>query len=285
MAWIESHQSLGGHPKTRKLAHLLGVSKPAAIGHLHCFWWWALDYAPEGDLSRYDALDVAIGAEWEGDPDTFQDAMITSGFIDADNMTIHDWHDYAGKLIERKKANAERMRKARAEHENPTKPAQNDTNTERAAHVHSTCENVRSDSTNLTNQPNQPDRTNQPTREAGADAPDVDVHRQRFDAFWSVYPKRVGKGAAEKWWRKRKPSQSLTDTMISAVQEQAKSDQWRREGGQFIPNPTTWLNQERWKDDVPAPQSNITPFQTNHRSAGRRGYTADELLAMSRGDP
>jgi hypothetical protein len=25
--------------------------------------------------------------------------------------------------------------------------------------------------------------------------------------------------------------------------------QWLREGGRFIPNPATWLNQERWGDE------------------------------------
>lgn len=134
MAWIESHQTLGSHPKTRKLAHLLKVSKPAAIGHLHCLWWWAVDYAEDGDLSRFDALDIAIGAEWEGDEELFAEALVTAGFLDLDDAggyQIHDWDDYAGKLIERRKANAERMRAARAERESgTTKP--------RATHVQRT---------------------------------------------------------------------------------------------------------------------------------------------------
>ena len=29
-----------------------------------------------------------------------------------------------------------------------------------------------------------------------------------------------------------------------------RSDQWRRDGGQFIPNPATWINQQRWLDEV-----------------------------------
>lgn len=135
MAWIESHQTLAGHPKTRKLAHLLGISKPAAIGHLHCFWWWALDYADDGDLSRHDSLDIAIGAEWEGDADAFLDAMIAVGFIDdIDGLHIHDWEDYAGKLVKRRHANAKRMREARA----ADSEAQNADESTRAAHVQRT---------------------------------------------------------------------------------------------------------------------------------------------------
>ena len=59
MAWIESHQELARHPKTRKLARRLGVNLPTAIGHLHMFWWWAMDYSKSGDITSFDAIDIA----------------------------------------------------------------------------------------------------------------------------------------------------------------------------------------------------------------------------------
>ena len=34
MAWIEAHQELRNHPKTKKAARLLGISRPQMIGHL-----------------------------------------------------------------------------------------------------------------------------------------------------------------------------------------------------------------------------------------------------------
>ena len=39
MAWIESHQEIWRHPKTKKLARLLSVSVPTAVGHLHGIWY------------------------------------------------------------------------------------------------------------------------------------------------------------------------------------------------------------------------------------------------------
>ncbi len=123
MAWIESHQALKDHPKTRRLARLLGVSVPAAIGHLHCLWWWALDYAPDGDLAPFDREDVAAAAMWEGLPEEFFSHMATAGFIDYGDSTgpgyltthpfIHDWMDYAGRLVEIRKRKAEAMRQRR----------------------------------------------------------------------------------------------------------------------------------------------------------------------------
>lgn len=113
MAWIESHQELARHPKTKKLARLLGVTTPAAIGHLHMFWWWAMDYAQSGDISRFDPEDIADAVDWPAeDAATFLECMSSAGFID-DSFMIHDWHDYAGRLIEKREQNRDRKRKSR----------------------------------------------------------------------------------------------------------------------------------------------------------------------------
>lgn len=72
-----------------------------------------------------------------------------------------------------------------------------------------------------------------------------------FDTFWSVYPKKVGKEAARKAFAKAKVP---ADRLISAVEAQKNSEQWRKEGGRYIPNPATWLNQGRWDDEIQAPK-------------------------------
>lgn len=72
----------------------------------------------------------------------------------------------------------------------------------------------------------------------------------RFERFWQAYPRRVGKGAALAVWVRLKPSDEMTATMIAAVNEQARSAQWLKDGGQFIPHPRTWLNQGRWQDEA-----------------------------------
>ena len=78
----------------------------------------------------------------------------------------------------------------------------------------------------------------------------ADVTAERFDAFWKAYPKKVGKGAAEKSFKKIKPSGDLLQKMLDAIEVQKQSDQWKRDNGQYIPNPATWLNQTRWEDSV-----------------------------------
>lgn len=76
------------------------------------------------------------------------------------------------------------------------------------------------------------------------------AHADAFAAFWSAYPKKVGKGAAFKAWRKLKePTAVVLAAIKAALNWQAKSGQWCKDGGQYIPNPATYLNQRRWEDE------------------------------------
>ena len=71
-----------------------------------------------------------------------------------------------------------------------------------------------------------------------------------FEEFWKAYPKKVGKGYAYDCFKKIKVSRKLLDIMLEAIAKQKKSDMWKRDKGQYIPNPSTWLNQKRWEDDL-----------------------------------
>lgn len=113
MAWIESHEGLRSHPKTMKAARLLSIPIPQVIGHLHCFWWWALNYAEKGCMAKYDSADISDGAMWTGDPDLFVKALVDARFIDVreGQLVIHDWDEYIGRLMEIRER--ERVRKSK----------------------------------------------------------------------------------------------------------------------------------------------------------------------------
>lgn len=114
MDWLHSYKSLRSHPKTRKLARRVGGIVPA-IGHLHCLWWWALDYAPDGDLTKHDAEDIAIACEWDGDPEEIVSALVACGFLEnGDGLSIHDAWEYIGKYVDESEKKAEAKRAARA---------------------------------------------------------------------------------------------------------------------------------------------------------------------------
>ena len=86
-----------------------------------------------------------------------------------------------------------------------------------------------------------------------------------FEAFWSAYPKKVGKAYVKKCFLKLNPTGELVDFMINAIKNQASTDNWKKEGGQYIPNPSTWLNQQRWLDEV---KQEIKSTEINEKRIG-----------------
>jgi len=122
--WIESHQSLRNHPKIKKAARLADINEFEMIGRIHCLWWWALDYAPDGEVTKYSSDDIESAVDWNGTPGSFYNALLQCGFnghcglledIDG-SIFIHDWQEYGGRLLERREINKERMRVKRASH-------------------------------------------------------------------------------------------------------------------------------------------------------------------------
>lgn len=75
-----------------------------------------------------------------------------------------------------------------------------------------------------------------------------------FLTYWTAYPKKIGKQAALRAWliAAKKGILPPIDQILKALETQKNDDQWCKDGGQYIPHPTTWINQGRW-DDQPIP--------------------------------
>ena len=73
-----------------------------------------------------------------------------------------------------------------------------------------------------------------------------------FDRFWEAYPKKKNKETARRAFKKLKGVS--IDTLLAAIEQQKKSKDWLKEGGQYIPYPATWLNAGGWEnEDGPNP--------------------------------
>ena len=70
-----------------------------------------------------------------------------------------------------------------------------------------------------------------------------------FIEFWEAYPKKVNKKGCYKSFCKIKNLKAEMPVIMGALEIQKKSKGWLKDNGQFIPHPTTWINQERWKDE------------------------------------
>lgn len=112
--WFEAHDSLPHHPKTLKLARLLNLNNLEAVGLLWMLFDWGLIAArKDGALPGMEPPDIAMAL---GVPlkkaDKLVAALVESGYLDLNDgaYAIHNWYDYAGKLMDKRES--DRKRKA-----------------------------------------------------------------------------------------------------------------------------------------------------------------------------
>lgn len=67
-----------------------------------------------------------------------------------------------------------------------------------------------------------------------------------FLQFWSIYPKKVDKKGSYRAFKNIPKLKEQFPGIIKALEIQKESDQWTKNHGQYIPNPTTYIHQERW---------------------------------------
>ena len=103
-----------------------------------------------------------------------------------------------------------------------------------------------------------------------------------FERFWELYPRKEGKKAARKAWDKIRPGIELQMQIRNALRQQKTSDQWTRDGGQYIPHPATWLNGERWKDETVVPARASPVRAVPAQLYDQRDYDGEQEDAMRR---
>tara|TARA_Y100000294_G_C8556915_1_gene337531 strand:+ start:832 stop:1482 length:651 start_codon:yes stop_codon:yes gene_type:complete len=113
---------------------------------------------------------------------------------------------------------------------------------------------------NLTNYEKTNEKTNEKTRckpDIKQKPPSINKNYKElkkyitsFDLFWKEYPKKKDKKKALIiWTTKIQPESGSFEKIMAALKEQKDSKEWQKDGGAYIPHPTTWLNGERWNDE------------------------------------
>jgi hypothetical protein len=69
-----------------------------------------------------------------------------------------------------------------------------------------------------------------------------------FAVFYGLYPRKMARKDAEKAWKKLTPDQQFE--CIEAMPNYLKYWKIKETAKDFIPYPATFLNQERWTDEI-----------------------------------
>ena len=75
--------------------------------------------------------------------------------------------------------------------------------------------------------------------------------REAFSEFWEKYPKKAGRAEAFEAYL-REEAYLQQKTLLAALAEQCKNENWRKERGRFVPRAANWLADHRW-EETPLP--------------------------------
>lgn len=289
MLYTPSHAELAQHPKTRKLARMLGVSIPTALGHLHLLWHFVLKYAPDGDITRFDDADIAEGCMWESDAQTLCVALHDAGFVDASHgdepwqIRIHDWHEHGGKVIRQKEGNADRQQQWRDRQKNVTKASPNRPVTVTSPLYNALEENrleeTRQEETVPPSSPPRPMRPDPSPPSGGVKVRAVPKpstlnakELRAFEGWYHRYPNKQHRPEAERAWKKLDPDGPTYERIVVDTEMRQQGRKWA-EG--YIEHPATYLRNRVWEDD-------IEPIRTGPARASPNGLQSNEQAKFTR---
>jgi DNA-binding PadR family transcriptional regulator len=101
-----------------------------------------------------------------------------------------------------------------------------------------------------------------------------------FARFWALYPRKQDKAKAQKAWAKLKVDADLFALIAKGLAAQAASHDWLKDGGKYVPMPTTWLNGRRWEDEV---KTNVHHLPTSRHSGFDQRDYRDGLIEREDG--
>lgn len=96
--------------------------------------------------------------------------------------------------------------------------------------------------------------------------------REAFSEFWEKYPKKAGRAEALEAYL-REGAYLQQKTLLAALAEQCKNENWRKERGRFVPRAANWLADHRW-EETPLPPA------ADEGGTGPPSRREQELLRM-----
>lgn len=81
----------------------------------------------------------------------------------------------------------------------------------------------------------------------------------RFALFWAAYPRKVEKQETLAVWQRMGLGNGVFGAVMRGLQTAVASEQWKREGGKYVPHPHRWLKKRRWEDEIPGRPDDADP--------------------------
>lgn len=207
--WIKVESATADKPEVLRLARALNISRIAAFGAVVIFWGWLDKHSSDGTVDGVVDADVDALVGIEG----FARALQSVGWLDLDankqKIKVPNYDRLNGKSAKSRALKNDRQAKWR----------------DRLP----------------------PDDVEKPP-DKKMNGAKLNPH-EGFDEASAIYPKRTALATARKAWDKLKPDAELRAKIHAAINVQKDSAQWQKDGGQFIPHFTTWINQRRWEDE------------------------------------
>lgn len=227
--WIKLQKDTPDKPEVLAMAARLNLDPDAVVGKLVRIWSWFDTHTVDGHAScvTFALLDRLTGVTG------FAEQLALVGWLhqSGHGLMLPNFDYHNGETSKKRALASNRQQKKRE--------------TSRTSHANSHASSVTK-------------ALPEKRREEKSNKPPISPAGGLFDRFWTSYPRKVGEDAARKAFDRRKPTDELVNEMVAAIGRQTQSEQWRQEGGRFIPHPATWLTQGRWMD---GPQESIpTPL-------------------------
>jgi hypothetical protein len=186
-------------------------------------------------------------------PEEVVNALVASGLWDLvdGGIRFHDWCEYqpsASEYLKKREEISEKRAKAA---------------NKRWSHANDDANAMQNDANGMQTVCPEPEPEPEPFTSKEVNT----IGDSAFDEFWSFYPRKIGKGGAKKTWEKI--TRRVKPEVIIEGARRMASDPNLPET-QFIPHPSTWLNEGRWDDEPYAPRGRANLKQIQQREASEK---------------
>ena len=230
--WLSVHEQIFG-AKSRKLAKKLKCSQNEAVGLVMRLWMWAIsdgNAQRNGYLEGCDKEDIAeilnVGNNKKIDPDEVVRILIEDNWIECreDGLYIHDWEEWQASwydAVERKQRDKERKRRKRAEKREQELEKEKQQKAEKE---------IKKEDTKETKDIKEIEEV----KEVKETPKNGKGYSSTFEDFWSVYPRKIGKGDVYKKYKARIKDGWSPDELKEAAQNYAEQCEIEHTEKQYI---------------------------------------------------